>query len=322
MKSLRTTILIFFACCIFSFSVKAQEGEPPAARSITSLDFQVNRKKDADAALSVKPLKNPKRKTAIAAVSNPQRRYNLVKRVRLQTTAKSNKTAKPEFNIEQLGVTFWRLRPATDDDEDAPLFPVKITKDKTEKWTAERVSSAYQFKKGDRVRFTFEASRSGFMYIVNREFYADGTSGSANLIFPTYRIRNGDNRVEAGSLIEIPAAEDSVPYLTVTPRRADYAGEELIVLILPKPLNDFSVALGAQPFSQTKLEKWIDDWGATADIYDAEDGIGTAYTRAEALAANVSSRALTQEEPLPQTIYKVLLRENSPFLVSIKMNAV
>lgn len=321
MKPLRITILLIFGVFVFSVAVRAQDDEPPASRSITSLDFQAKRKQGIDASISLQTPKNATRKKAIAVVSNPKRRYNLVKRVPAKRTKPVPKAAKPKFRIEELGVTFWRLRPVTGDDEGAPLFPVKIDKERTEDWTAERVASTAEFKKGDRVRFTFEASRTGFLYIVNREFYTDGTSGAANLIFPTLRIRGGDNRVEAGSLIEIPASSDAVPYLTVTPRRADYAGEELLVMILPNELPDFNIGLRAQPVSVPKIAKWLEDWSATADIYDAEDGLGTAYTKAESLAANVSSRALTQEEPLPQTIYKVLIRENAPLMVSIKMNA-
>lgn len=320
MKPLKIAILLIFGVFVFSVSVLAQDDEPPASRSITSLDFQAKRKQGIDASISIQTPKSAKRKKAIAAVSNPKRRYNLVKRVPAKRV-KTVKAAKPKYKVEELGVTFWRLRPVTEDDEDAPLFPVRIDKERTENWTAERVASTAEFKKGDRVRFTFEASRTGFLYIVNREFYTDGTSGAANLIFPTLRIRGGETRVEAGSLIEIPASSDSVPYLTVTPRRADYAGEELLVMILPNELSDFNIGLRAQPVANPKIAEWLEKWSATADIYDAEDGLGTAYTKAESLAANVSSRALTQEEPLPQTIYKVLIKENAPLMVSIKMNA-
>ena len=217
-------------------------------------------------------------------------------------------------------MTFWRLRPFSKDDEGAPLFPVRLN-DKTENWTAERVGSATQFNKGDRVRFTIESSRSGFLYIVNREFYTDGTSGKANVIFPTLRTRGGNNRVEAGSLIEIPAANDSVPYFKITPRRADYAGEELIVLILANQLPNFTTGLQAQPVSPENLAKWFDDWESLIDIYDAADGQGTAYTETEAQAANTTSRDLTQEEPLPQTIYRVSLKPNAPMFVAIRMQA-
>ena len=224
------------------------------------------------------------------------------------------------YKIEELGVTFWRLRLPSADDDEAPLFSVRIG-NKTEKWTAERVASTTKFKKDDRVRFTIEASRSGYLYIVNREFYTDGTNGEANIIFPTLRTRGGDNRVKAGSLIEIPSSEDSVSYFTIKPLRDDYAGEEIIVLILPDELPGFEIGLRAQTFPSEKLAKWFADWETLVDIYDAEDGEGIVYTETEAQAAKVATRALTQEEPLPQTIYKVMLKENAPLFVTFRLQA-
>lgn len=317
--------IVFIALSAFCLPAFAQE-EQPASRSITSLDFKDKRKPAAGGA-SVKPYNkpiSPKRQKAIAAISNPKRRYNLVKRItakKIVTTAsKSGSPAKPAFKIEELGVTFWRLRPASPDDEGALLFPVLLG-DKTENWTAGRVASMTEFQKGDRVRFTIESSRSGFFYIVNREFYADGTTGEASIIFPTLRTRGSNNKVSVGSLIDIPSAAEQVPYFTIKPRRADYAGEELIVLILPNELPNFEKGLRAQPLKREVLEKWFADWETPIDVYDAADGADTAYTEAEARAANTTSRDLTQEEPLPQTIYRVSLKQNAPLLAAIRMQA-
>ncbi len=317
--------------CFLIFGGAAFAQDDTATREITSLDFQKQRPKAGGG--SVKPATGanakvtPKRKKNIAVVTNKKRKYNLVKRVPAKTVAAvnndKNKTTKPAKKIlkdEQIGVTFWRLRPAIEDDEDAPLFPVRLG-DKRENWAAERVGSTTNFNKGDRVRFTIEASRSGFLYIVNREFYTDGTSGGASLIFPTKRIREGNNRVTAGSLIEIPASTDSVPYFTIKPNRADYAGEELLIIISPVELP-VEIGMKAQTLMRETVQKWLDDWGATVDIYDAEDGEGIAYTRVEAEAATTSSRALTQEEPLPQTIYRVKVAEGEPLVVPFQMQAI
>jgi len=323
MKNLKFITKVFLiTLSVFCVSAFAQDDQP-ASRSITSLDFKAKRKSTAGVKSNNKPT-TPKRRNAIAAITNPKRRYNLVKRVPAKKIVKPIPTgknqAKPVFKTEELGVTFWRLRPITPDDGGAPLFPVWLA-DKTENWTAGRVASTTQFKKDDRVRFSIESSRSGFLYIVNREFYADGKSGEAKIIFPTLRTRGGDNRVSAGSLIEIPAATDSVPYFTIKPHRADYAGEELVVLILPNELPNFTTVLRAQPVSPEVLAKWFDDWESLIDIYDAADGEGTAYTKTEAQAANTTSRDLTQEEPLPQTIYRVSLKQNAPMFVAIRMQA-
>ncbi len=326
MKNLEFIAKFFLiTLCAFCIPAFAQD-QQSVPRSITSLDFKDKRKPAAGGA-SVKPYNkpiSPKRRKAIAAVSNPKRRYNLVKRTTAKKTvagtSKSNTPAKPVFKTEELGVTFWRLRPAAPDDEGAPLFPVLLG-DKTENWTAGRVASTTEFQKGDRVRFSIESSRSGFLYIVNREFYADGTTGEASIIFPTLRTRGGSNKVSAGSLIDIPSAAEQVPYFTIKPRRADYAGEELIVLILPNELPNFEKGLRAQPLKREILEKWFADWETLIDIYDAADGVDTAYTEAEAQAANTISRDLTQEEPLPQTIYRVSLKQNAPLFAAIRMQA-
>jgi hypothetical protein len=141
------------------------------------------------------------------------------------------------------------------------------------------------------------------------------------VIFPTQRTRGGDNGVVAGSLVDVPASTDSVPYFTIKPKRADYAGEELVVLITKEKLP-LDLGLKALPLGTAQLEKWSVDWGATVDIYDAADGEGIAMTNAELNVAQTSTRALEQEEPLPQTIYKVRISSDLPLLVPFRMSAV
>jgi hypothetical protein len=158
------------------------------------------------------------------------------------------------------------------------------------------------------------------MYIVNREFYKDGTAGAASLIFPVSRINGGENRVTAGTLIEIPSASDSTPFFTIKPHRDGYAGEELIVLITKEKLP-LEIGLKPLEINQTQLEKWLEDWGATIDIFDAADGEGIALTAAEA-SAGAQTRSLVQEEPLPQTIFKARINPDAPLLVSFRMSAV
>jgi hypothetical protein len=318
MKNLKSVIIaLLFLSCVFCVFASAQD-ETPASRSIISLDFKNNRKpKDPGAAIKPSAKPNVQRQKALAVITNSRRKYNLIKRIAVKKVT-GQKIIKPK--IEELGVTFWRLRPFEINDEGAPLFPVRFG-EKVQNWTAERVASSTKFEKGDRVRFTVESSRTGYLYVVNREFYTDGTTSEANIIFPTLRTRGGNNRVEAGSLIEIPSASDSVPYFTIKPRRADYAGEELIVLILPNELPNFEKTLRAQPVTPENLTKWFADWESLVDIYDAEDGIGTAYTEIEAIAANAASRSLTQDEPLPQTIFRVSLKPNAPMFVAFRMNA-
>jgi len=331
--SMKKRKIIIFAFLIFGAAVFAQaQTDDVATREITSLDFQKQRQKaltgEAGGGLTGRQNSTPKQKKNLAVITNTRRRYNLVKRLPAKTSvaARVEKPAakKPpaaSLKTEQIGVTFWRLRPvAADDGDDAPLFSVRLG-ERRENWTAERVNSTTRFKEGDRLRFTIEASRSGYLYIVNREYYTDGTAGAANIIFPTIRTRGGDNSVRAGSLIDIPASTDSIAYFTVKPKRKDYAGEELIVLITKEKLP-LEIGMRALPLDLPMLEKWTAEWSATVDIYDAADGEGIAMTKAELAAAQTATRALEQEEPLPQTIYKVSIASDMPLFVPFRMSAV
>ncbi|MGC2236510.1 MAG: DUF4384 domain-containing protein [Pyrinomonadaceae bacterium] len=341
MKKIKIIIRVIFPVMLFFISASFAHAQidDTNSRSITSTDFQAQRPKNseknsASMKMTVTTSTNVKRKKNIAVVTNPKRRYNLVKKIpnKVSVAVTTNKTNPNKTTVttkqnnqktlktEELGVTFWRLRPKSADDDDAPIFSVKIN-NQAEDWTAERVGSTTKFRKGDRVRFTIESSRTGYLYIANREIYADGTTGQAEIIFPTLRTRGGDNRVTAGSLIEIPASTDSVPYFTVKPRRADYAGEELLVVITPEKLSGIEIGLRAQAISLEMLQKWMEDWSAEVEIFDAEDGEGVAYTTNEAQAANSQSRALTQEEPLPQTIYRVRINADLPLVVPFQMQA-
>ena len=96
----------------------------------------------------------------------------------------------------RLGLTIWRLRPATGQPDGARLLVQEGGAESA--WVAERVDADTPLDVGDRVRLSFESARAGFLYVIDREQYADGTASEPYLIFPTSRTRGGDNRVEAG----------------------------------------------------------------------------------------------------------------------------
>jgi hypothetical protein len=316
--------------------VSAQDDEPPS-RSISSLDFQTQRpktnaKKGAKSSVQPKPvISNQKRRKNINVVTNPGRRYNLVRRVpaakprNSQTSVTPPKTGKATIRNkplplknEKIGVTFWRLRELESyERDDAPTFPVE-TKKGLEFWTAERVSSNTKFKANDRVRFSIESPRSGFLYIVNREVYKDGSRGEAKLIFPTLKTNGkGDNQVVAGRLIEVPHSSARSPFWRLGSKAPDYAGEEIIVIISRTRLAGIKLDVEPTSIAAAKVGKWMDDWSATVDIFEAEDGEGVALTKAEEEAAQ--TRALTEEEPSPQTIYSLKARANQPLLIVFQL---
>ena len=122
-------------------------------------------------------------------------------------------TGAPAHPWVELGVTIWRLRPATEKDDVALRFLDQADEEaspdaKPKGLTAERLDGTTQLREGDRVRLSIEAAQSGFLYIIDREQYTDGTLGEPYLIFPNTQTHGGDNRVKAGSVIEIPGQTD------------------------------------------------------------------------------------------------------------------
>src|SRR5215813_5471277 len=145
----------------------------------------------------------------------------------------------------QLGVTVWRLRPATAADTGARIITHKESGDA--ELIPHRMSIDTPLRIGDKIRLSFESPQEGYLYVIDREQFADGTMGEPVLIFPTTRLRAGDNQVAAGKLIEIPAQEDQPNYFTLQQSRLGataQAGEVLTVIVSPKPLE--GIAIGSK----------------------------------------------------------------------------
>jgi hypothetical protein len=129
-----------------------------------------------------------------AAARRPSRRSYRIATPRVPVVGVSPDTV--------IGITLWRLRPSRKSDTGERI----ITHDGPEsmQWLPERISSNGRLAEGDRIRMSIEAARTGYLYVVDREQYADGSQGEPYLIFPTTRTRGGDNSVKAGRVIGIP----------------------------------------------------------------------------------------------------------------------
>ncbi len=216
-----------------------------------------------------------------------------------------------------VGITVWRLRPSTPADDKE--IRVRGCAGEKGELTPERVEADTVLGEGEKVRVGIETARAGFLYVIDREQYADGTYGAASLIFPTLRTRGGENRVSPGRLVEIPAWEDNPPCFTLRMSRADQASEMLTVLVTPQRLA--GVKIGREPLRLTpdQVAAWEKRWGTKVKRLGARDQAGKPYTRAEKEAATEQTRALTHEEPLPQTLYHVEAKAGEPLLVSVPL---
>lgn len=270
-----------------------------------------------------------------AAQSSPQTSRTPVKRSYHRVPSRSGSTARNAGNnnttsttpvrntpaagaeFSQVGVTFWRLRPSKPTDTGPK---VTVNEDgRALSLTPERVASETPLKAGERVRITIESPRKGYLYVIDRDQYADGTSGDPLLIFPTTRIRGGDNSVEGGRLVEIPDQESNPPYFKVTPSKPTQVGEWLTILVTPKPLDELTIGRSPLKLDPAQVAKWEAQWGVKAEQYEMDGGPGQTWTAAEQAAAGSQGRSLTMEEPVPQTIYRVPTKAGNPLMVTVPL---
>jgi hypothetical protein len=196
-----------------------------------------------------------------------------------------------------VGVTIWRLRPAGRADSGERII---VHDDNSKEYVPERISANTKLVPGDRVRISVEAARNGYLYVIDRELYADGTLGEPYLIFPTTRTLNGDNQVSVGKLAEIPAQEDSPPFFTIRKSRPDQVAEMVSVLVSPTPLEGVQITDKAQKLTSEQVAKWEKSWSNSVGRLDM-DTVGQTWTRQEKDAAG--TRALTATAPAPQMLF-------------------
>ena len=227
---------------------------------------------------------------------------------------------KANSEVMEIGVTVWRLRPSSGNDGGARVLVMENAQ--TSQWTPQRIEAETPLQVGERVRLTIESPRAGYLYVIDREQYADGSFGDAYLIFPTLRTRGGDNQVRPGRLIDIPAQEDNPSYFTLvpSPSRSDQVAEILSIIIAPAPLDNLRLTDRPLKLSKSDVAKWEAAGSAEVERFEMVGGAGMPWSKAEmAASAATSARVLTQEEPAPQTIYRVGSKNKKAFLVTVPL---
>lgn len=222
-----------------------------------------------------------------------------------------------------LGVTIWRLRPAKALDETRIL----VTKgSRKTPFTPERVEAETPFSVGQMLRLSIEVPREGYLYVIDREEYADGKLSDPYLIFPLDP-SGEDHRVEAGRVIEIPNQNDPEAYFEVRassdPGKAAQTGEILTILVVPTPLAGLpkQAAGTTEPepikLSAEQVAEWERKWGVKVERLELEGGAGRAYTKAEQAAGRKREARLTADDPTPQSVFRLATSGEGPLLVRL-----
>jgi len=213
-----------------------------------------------------------------------------------------------------VGVTLWRLRPANRADSGERL--IVHDDNAVSEWLPERISATTRLVQGDRLRISVETVRSGYLYVIDREQYANGTLGEPYLIFPTTRTSGGNNQVAVGRLLEIPAQEDSPPFFTMKKSRPDHVAEVLSVIVTPAPLEEMQITDKAQKLTDAQVALWEKEWGTCVGRLEMSTA-GQTWTKAE---KDATTRSLTASAPAPQLLfYRPSVKPTEPMYVKLRL---
>jgi hypothetical protein len=295
--------------CLILFGTALTFADPPQGtpRKIVSDDFTKNRQEAASATPSKGP-QGQASKSIPPKPRQPRRTYRLA--------SAPIKTPRPTTSLSvvaQLGITIWRLRPV--DSSDAGGRALIREKGKSG-WVPERVEGETMFREGDHVRISVESPRAGYLYVVDRDLFSDGTTGGAMLIYPW---SDADNQMRPGRLVDIPAQEDDPSYFTARLTSPNQVGELLTFIVTSSPLD---LPKSDKPFqiSNVQMNKWEKSWGGQSERFEMEGGAGEAWTQQEQQAgARKGTRQLTRDDPAPQTIYRVSTSDNKALLVNVRL---
>jgi hypothetical protein len=259
--------------------------------------------------VEARPPARPEAKAAPSSVPKPSYR---------PVTGEVTSSLRQPSTARQVGVTIWRLRPAAAADSGARILVQEETN--TVEWVPERVGASSSLKQGDRVRLTIESPETGFLYVIDRERYRSGERGAPYLIFPTSRTHGGDNQVTGGKLVDIPAQDDRPNFFSLRQSRPDQSEEELTVLLTKTPLEGIDIGPKALLLTNERVAAWEKQWGgAKTELFELTGGAGRTWTQAEQQAASGATRLLTQEDPPPQTVYRVAVKPEEPLMVKVRL---
>lgn len=226
----------------------------------------------------------------------------------------------------RIGVTIWRLSPGQCPIQNCPL-PAGNGKGLVD--TATRIEDNSPLSTGERVRLGLESlSHGGFVYIIDREQFADGTLGDAYLLFPTRNINDGKHWAQPGLQIQLPRADGCFCVKSRNPQKLLVA-DNLIVIVSPTQLLGLSETGEKEIPVPAKLASYV-RLAEQARTYrgSLQGGGGLAQTpqevRAGAKGLFDTQPVLTQSDLPPQNFYQsvIPLGASAVFTFSLRYSTV
>lgn len=236
-------------------------------------------------------------------------------------TPRPNNNQPANMNGELIGVTIWRLRPATASD------PKNVPRELTPEGEAvlESTQAHTEFCEGDRVRLSVEYPRPGryYLYLIDREEYGDGTLSEPKLIYPNSTTPPQGNVLTPGELRYIPAYNDPPPYFRLrrNPKRKDQVSERITLIISREPLTFSGCSLVSScTLSPEQVAQWEKEWGGDTPPkpYEARGGAGRVMTQVEQ-PDGAGKKDLVRDDPLPQTVYYVAVKPTGKVALAVPL---
>ncbi|MFN2578961.1 MAG: hypothetical protein ABR607_14875 [Pyrinomonadaceae bacterium] len=256
-------------------------------------------------------------KAEIFIKNRPATSKRTTARYKPKSSAPNADTPSPGTSFVEVGVTFWRFRRSAATDKTKEL--VEEEDSGPTEWTLERIEEGTPLAPGQRVRLSIESlTRSGYLYVIDREQYADGSLGDPALIYPTQKSSDA-NYVKAGRLIYIPSATGK---FRIKPSEGAkvHVGELVTVVVSAQPLiKPDQLGAKAIKLPRQQVADWEKQWGAKAARFELDGGAGQAMTEKEQAAGKAGSQELMQDDPAPQTVYRLALKPDNPLIISVPM---
>jgi len=214
-----------------------------------------------------------------------------------------------------LGVTFWKLTPSEPQDLPGAKDMVhEATQDKDVEYTSRRIDPDRGYQLRDQARISLEASARGYLYIIGQPMSSKGRLGAPVQIFPSGRLRSGNNRVDVGQLIDVPQPGDKPEYLRILSNDPDFSGDLLTFIWAPEELE-------LRPDPETKVvpedtfDAAVRQWGPHTKLVHSGPQ-DAARTDAEK-TARLHKGLLEAGDTLPQTLFKTTQSAHTPLLAQI-----
>ncbi len=188
----------------------------------------------------------------------------------------------------------------------------------------QRIEANTPLKEGQLLRLSVEVPQNGYLYVIDREKYADGKLSAPYLIYPS-NPSGQEHAVKAGRAIELPGGNAVFEVkLHSEETHAALAGEVLSFIVTPRPLENLPRGNADESpikLAEAQVAAWEKQWGKNLRVeqLELEKGAGQARTTTEQKALTNAAQTLKQGDPLPQTVFRLAIKRGNPFIVQLPL---